>query len=93
MRRREFVTGLGAAVALPALARAQQAGAVRRIGVLMAYAESDTESQSRITAFRNELAKLGWDEKQNLVLDIRWSTAISKQSGVTHKRWWRRSRI
>jgi putative ABC transport system substrate-binding protein len=75
MRRREFVTGLGAAVALPALARAQQAGAVRRIGVLMAYAESDTESQSRITAFRNELAKLGWDEKQNLVLDIRWSTA------------------
>jgi putative tryptophan/tyrosine transport system substrate-binding protein len=75
LKRRVFITGLGATVALPALASAQPASAVRRIGVLMAYAENDTEPQSRIAAFRNELAKLGWDERQNLVLDIRWSTA------------------
>jgi putative ABC transport system substrate-binding protein len=49
--------------------------AIRRIGVLMAYAESEAESQSRIAAFRSELARLGWIEGQNLVLDIRWSTA------------------
>jgi putative ABC transport system substrate-binding protein len=75
MRRREFIKGLGAAVALPPLARAQRASPVRRIGVLMAYAESEAELQSRIAAFKNELARLGWIEGQNLVLDIRWSTA------------------
>ena len=35
MRRREFIAGLGSAAALPAVARAQQGGRVRRIGVLM----------------------------------------------------------
>jgi putative tryptophan/tyrosine transport system substrate-binding protein len=75
LRRRGFIAGLGAAVALPALARAQQAGALRRIGVLMDYAENDKESQSRMAAFRSELARLGWIEGENLVLDIRWSTA------------------
>src|SRR6478735_10753511 len=75
MKRRTFIAGLGAAVALPTLVQAQQTGPMRRIGVLMAYSEREAEPQARIAMFRGELAKLGWTEGQDLSLDIRWSAA------------------
>ena len=75
MRRREFITLLGGtAVAWPLAARAQQPERMRVIGVLMGYAESDSEAQAQIAAFRDELQKLGWMEGRNTRIDTRWAT-------------------
>jgi putative ABC transport system substrate-binding protein len=77
MRRREFITLIGGTAATwPLLAGAQQPGErMRRIGVLMAFAESDHEAQSWVAAFREELRKLGWTEGRNSEIDTRWATA------------------
>ena len=76
LRRREFITLLGgAAAAWPLAARAQPSDRMRLIGVLMAYAESDSTAQSWLAAFRAALAKLGWTEGSNLQIELRWSAA------------------
>jgi hypothetical protein len=64
MRRRDFITALGgmAAAAWPLAARAQQAEQMRRIGVLVAPLESDREAQRWISALREGLEKLGWND-------------------------------
>src|SRR5260370_41143570 len=75
MRRREFITLLGGtAVAWPLAARAQQGEPVRRIGALMGYAESDSEAQANIAAFRGGLQKLGWLEGRNTRIDTPCAT-------------------
>ena len=74
MRRREFVSLLGGtAVTWSLAARAQQAGPVRRIGVLIGFAESDPAVQSWLAAFRGALAKLGWTGGNNLRIELRWA--------------------
>jgi putative ABC transport system substrate-binding protein len=73
MRRRNFIAGLASTAAWPLAARAQQPDRMRRIGVLMAYAESDLTAQSWLAAFRGALSKLGWTEGDNLRIELRWS--------------------
>ena len=74
MRRRQFISLLGsAAVAWPLAARALQAGQVRRIGVLIGFAESDPDVQSWFAALRGALAKLGWTEGSNIRIELRWA--------------------
>jgi putative ABC transport system substrate-binding protein len=74
LKRREFITLVGGLAACPFAARAQQTERVRRIGVLMGYAESDSEAQAQIAAFRDGLQKLGWTEGRNTRIDTRWAT-------------------
>ncbi|MGA8749938.1 MAG: ABC transporter substrate binding protein, partial [Pseudolabrys sp.] len=76
MRRREFITLFGSAAAIwPLAARAQQPDKVRRIGVLIGFAESDPVAQAYSVAIRDELHKLGWIEGGNIRIDIRWARA------------------
>jgi len=73
MRRREFITLVGgAAVSWPLMAHAQQPDRMRRIGVLMGFAENDSQAQAHIAAFRDGLQKLGWTEGGNIRIDTRW---------------------
>src|SRR5262252_3224760 len=79
--RRQFITLLGGMGAVwPFAARAQQGQRVRRIGVLMGYAESDLEVQAHIAAFREGLQKLGWTEGRNTVIDTRWAAPEDAES-------------
>src|SRR5262249_1333356 len=73
MRRRQFVALLGGAAAWPLAARAQQPERMRRIGILMPYAASDTEIQAHLRAFRQELQRMGWTEGSNIQFDERWT--------------------
>jgi putative tryptophan/tyrosine transport system substrate-binding protein len=76
MRRRDFIALLsGAVAAWPLAARAQQGDRVRRINVLMAYAESDPEGQALVAAFREGLQNLGWTENRDIRIDTRWVAA------------------
>jgi putative tryptophan/tyrosine transport system substrate-binding protein len=72
MRRRDFITLLGATAVWPIAARAQP-GPVRRIGVLMNGAATETRPQSYVAAFVQALRQLGWTEGQNLRIDVRWN--------------------
>ena len=80
MRRREFITLLGGAAAWPLTARAQQPDRVRRIGVLMGFAESDPEARAFFAAFREGLEQFGWAEGSNIWIDIRWASPGDAQS-------------
>jgi putative ABC transport system substrate-binding protein len=74
MRRREFLTLVGAAVTWPIAARAQQPEQMRRIGVLLPAVEDDSAYQPRLGAFLQELEQSGWSVGRNLRIDIRWAT-------------------
>jgi putative ABC transport system substrate-binding protein len=74
MRRREVIAGLGAAIAWPHAGRAQQADRMLRIGVLMASAADDSDSQARIAGLLQGLQQLGWVDGRNVRIDIRWAT-------------------
>jgi putative ABC transport system substrate-binding protein len=74
MRRRDFITLLGtAAAAWPLTTGAQQAGGMRRIGVLMSLAADDPQAQARLAAFVQGLQELGWADGRNVSIDTRWS--------------------
>ena len=79
MQRREFITLLSAAIVWPLGARAQQADKVRRIGVLMGYAEDDPETKARLAAFRQRLEKRGWSEGRNVHIEIRFAANNSSK--------------
>jgi len=72
MTRRQFLASVGIATSWPTLMWAQPANGVRRIGVLLAATADDPQYQSRLSAFGQTLAQLGWMEGRNLRIDMRW---------------------
>ncbi len=74
MRRREFITLVGSAgIAFPITARAQQPSSIRRVGVLINGAETEAGRQELVAAFVAALHQLGWNEGQNIHIDVRWN--------------------
>jgi putative ABC transport system substrate-binding protein len=73
MKRREFITLLGASAAWPLVVRREPADRMRRVGVLMGVAEDDPEGQARVAAFRQGLADLSWADGRNVHIDYRWA--------------------
>jgi putative ABC transport system substrate-binding protein len=73
-KRREFICILGTAAALwPFAADAQQSDRVRRIGVLMGFAENDEVWQTYLATFKQRLRDFGWSEGRNVRIDVRFS--------------------
>jgi putative ABC transport system substrate-binding protein len=83
MKRRELITLLGGAAAMPSIlwplaARAQQP---RRIGVQMtAYAQTDREGQARIAAFLDTFQRLGWTDGRNVRIEYRWDAGDAERA-------------
>ena len=72
MDRRTLVRFIAAGLAIaPLRAHAQQAGTVRRIGVLSPFAPSDTARWHE--AFRQGLRELGWIEGKNISIEYRYA--------------------
>jgi hypothetical protein len=70
MQRRKFIARLGVAAAWPIVAKAQERERIRRASVLMNRVATDTEPQSWLAAFIQEMRQLGWTEGQNLRFDF-----------------------
>ena len=71
MKRRDFITLLGGAVAWPFAARAQQAGKLPTIGFLGVSTPSGWSHY--VTAFEQRLRELGWIEGRNVAIEYRWA--------------------
>ena len=80
MKRREFITLFGGAVAAwPLAARAQEADRMRHIGVLMSGA-IEADQPASVAAFVQTLERLGWAEGRNVGIDIRWARGDPAQA-------------
>ena len=73
MKRRDSLTVIGCAAAgWPLAAHGQQGERVRRLGVLMGWAETDPDAHARLKVFHQALRDLGWTLGGNLRIEYRW---------------------
>ena len=82
MRRRDFITLLGAATAAWPLAAHAQQPAVPRIAVLIGLPQDDPEAQKWAKAFLDALPPLGWKPDANLRIDWRWTADPARMPEV-----------
>ncbi len=77
MRRRQFVTLVGAAAAAwPLPLHAQQSARVSRIGFLIFHSAS--AYAVRVEALRAGLRQLGYVEGKNIVIEFRWAETVDQ---------------
>jgi putative ABC transport system substrate-binding protein len=71
MKRREFITLLGASAVWPAVARAQQRAPVR-LAFIPLGSPSNRYDRSLVEAFQRGLRRVGLIENQDVALDVVW---------------------
>jgi putative tryptophan/tyrosine transport system substrate-binding protein len=81
LRRRDFITLVGGAVAWPRVVRAQQSERVRRVGVLFGGAD-DAEGKARAASLRQGLSELGWIEGRNIRIDYQWGSGDAERAKI-----------
>jgi putative tryptophan/tyrosine transport system substrate-binding protein len=74
VRRRDFITLVGGAVAWPLAVCAQQSERIWRIGVMSNLPENDRGGRAQIDALRQGLAQLGWTDRK-IQFDLRLDVA------------------
>jgi len=79
MVRRAFVTLLGGAAIWPHAVLAEKRDEVRRIGVIMGFAEDDEVWQTYLATFRQALQELGWTDGRNIRFDYRFTRDSEQQ--------------
>ena len=84
-RRRDVLVGATVLLLGPLAAVAAETRRVRRVAVLIGYAENDPEAQLRLIAFKEGLATLGWVEDRNVRFDVRWSGGDPNRASVHAK--------
>jgi len=86
LRRRAFIALLGGAAICPFAARAENSDAVRRVGVIMGFAENDEVWQAYLASFRQGLHELGWTDGRNIRFDYRFTGESEERMRVAgHK--------
>jgi ABC-type sugar transport system substrate-binding protein len=58
MKRREFIAGLGAVAAWPAVARAQQKGRIPTVGIIMVGRADEPQLRNRVRGFESAFPEL-----------------------------------
>jgi putative tryptophan/tyrosine transport system substrate-binding protein len=76
LKRREFITLLGGAVAWPSAGRAQQAPKIAKIGFLGLSPASSFAT--RIEALWMGLQQLGYVEGKNLIIEYQWADTVDQ---------------
>ena len=77
MRRRDFITLVGGAAAMPFAARAQQSERKRLVGMLTSFTES--EMRPIAAGFRDRMRELGWIDGRNVTINLRASSGNEQQ--------------
>jgi putative tryptophan/tyrosine transport system substrate-binding protein len=79
MRRREFITLLGAA-AWPLAARAQNGKPPVRLGFVPLGSPSNAYDRSLVEAFQQGLSRVGLIENRDIILDVAWASGNPDQA-------------
>ena len=77
--RRQFLHLAISAAAVQAMSRVAEAQQPKHIGVLMSFAENDSNAQAWIKALVQQLKELGWTDGQNTKLTYLWAGPESQR--------------
>jgi putative tryptophan/tyrosine transport system substrate-binding protein len=80
MKRREFISLVGAAATWPLAARAQIGKPPVRLGFVPLGSPSNAYDRSLVEAFQQGLSRVGLIENRDIMLDVAWASGNPDQA-------------